>query len=132
MIELPQLSMPSKADSTTEIQTDNTANSRPESLTGPKNLQPTPVASAKTWLNWHTSALAWMIGVSAISSYLLLINLLLLFKIKKLPVCDSEDSLRILEECQSKLKVRSKVSVVDYETVVETGPIISLRDPAWT
>ena len=127
-IELPQLTMPSETDSTTVIQTDNIANITSETLTGPKNVQLPLVASAKAWFNWQTSALTWMIGVSAIFFYILLINLWLLFKIKKLPVCDSADILKILQECKSNLKVHSEVSVV-YDDSLKSPALFGLFHP---
>ena len=127
-IELPQLTMPSETDSTTVIQTDNIANITSETLPGPKNVQLPLVASAKAWFNWQTSALTWMIGVSAIFFYILLINLWLLFKIKKLPVCDSADILKILQECKSNLKVHSEVSVV-YDDSLKSPALFGLFHP---
>ncbi|HWQ42692.1 MAG TPA: M56 family metallopeptidase [Desulfosporosinus sp.] len=127
-IELPQLTMPSETAATTAIQTDNSADITQETLPGPKNVQRPLVATAKAWFNWQTLALTWMIGVSAIFFYILLINLWLLFKIKKLPLCDSADILRILQECKANLKVHSEVSVV-YDDSLKSPALFGLLHP---
>ena len=126
-IKLPQ-TMPSETASTTALQNDKSVNITPETLPGPTNVQPPLVESAKAWFNWQTSALAWLIGVSAISCYILLINLWLLYKIKKLPVCDSEDILSILQQCRLNLKVRSEVIVV-YDDSPKSPALFGLFQP---
>ena len=126
-IKLPQ-TMPGETASTTALLPDNSVNITPETLPGPTNVQSPLVASVKAWFNWQTSALAWLIGVSAIFCYILLINLWLLFKIKKLPVCDSEDILRILQECKMNLKVRSEVAVV-YDDSLKSPALFGLFQP---
>lgn len=131
VINLPQISISSadEANSTASIQTnDNNGNTSSETLPEIKNVQLPKASSPKAWFNWSTSALVWMSGVIAIFLYILLVNRLLLLRAKKLPVCDSEDILKILNECKSKLKVHSEVTVL-YDADIKSPAIFGLFHP---
>lgn len=130
-VDLPQISIPSdrETNSTPSFQTDDdSTNMTQKTMTGNKNVQLPPVASVKTWINWQDVSLAWLIGIIAILFYIFLVNGLLLFKTKKFPVCDSENILRILQECKSNLKVHSEVSIV-YDDILKSPAIFGLFSP---
>lgn len=131
-IDIPQISMPSvpqkdKATSVIQVNTNN-ANTAQATVTEKDNAQPSYFGMVNEWLNGQTSALIWSIGVLIILTYILLINGILLFKTKKLPVCESESILEILQECKSMLKVRNHVSIV-YDAAIKSPAIIGLWHP---
>lgn len=106
----------------------NNANMAQETMTEKENTQPSSSGVVNEWLNWQTTSLIWIIGVIVILTYILLINGILLFKTKKLPVCESEFILEILQECKAKLKVRNHVSIV-YDAAIKSPAIIGLWHP---
>lgn len=92
-----------------------------ESLHRNEDIKHSAVPFTKSWLNWQTSALIWIIGVIVIFLYILFVNLLLLFKNKKLPVCVSDDILGIMQECKTILNLNSNVSVVYGDSIKSPG-----------
>lgn len=137
MIDVPQITLANSqvATSTTAIKTNensvktnqNTANVIPATLSDEKVQHP-QAASLKSWFNWQTSAHVWILGVITIFFYLTLVNGLLLFKTRKLPVCVSEDVLRILQDCKSNLNVHSKVSIV-YDDSLKSPALFGILYP---
>lgn len=89
--------------------------------------QPSDVP-VKSGINWKLLAIAWIIGLITILIYILMVNGIFLFKIKKLPICNSEDILRILEECKSKLKIHSEVSIV-YDDSLKSPALFGFQRP---
>lgn len=131
VIDFPQISNPSaiKEITSTEINTtDNNLNTPQEPLTVSKNNQTSQVLPSKPWFSWQTLSLAWIIGAIATFSYILLVNGLLVFRSKKLSVCDSHEILQILEECKAKLNVKSKVMLV-YDETIKSPAIFGLYKP---
>lgn len=135
-IDFPQISMPSvqqQEQPTTEIQvkTNNASADQGTIATGKETnttTQWSPLGVVSEWLIWQISTFIWIIGVLGILTYILLINGLILFKIRKLPVCESELILERLQECQSKLKIRNHVAIV-YEDSIKSPAIIGLWHP---
>ncbi|AFM41690.1 antirepressor regulating drug resistance protein [Desulfosporosinus acidiphilus SJ4] len=78
--------------------------------------------------NWNTAALIWLIGVVSVFFYILVINVLLLLKTKKLPRCNVEGVIKILEESKSKLKIRSNV-LVAYDVTMRSPAVFGLFQP---
>ncbi|HEY5587033.1 MAG TPA: M56 family metallopeptidase [Ruminiclostridium sp.] len=107
---------------------DNISETPTEASNSIQNAQQPQVSSARVWFNWQTASLVWIIGVSAIFLYIVLINGLLFFKTKKLKLCESEDILRILQECKSILKICSEVYIV-YDTTTKSPSIFGLFHP---
>lgn len=128
-IALPQMSPPSSSETIpqAEIRTNNT-NTASKALPEIKNVQKPQASSMKAWFNWQTSALIWMVGVLGIFFYIILINGLLLFKTRKLPVYHSEAVFQILQECKARLGINSKVSVA-CDTAVKSPAIFGLFHP---
>ncbi|HEX3011845.1 MAG TPA: M56 family metallopeptidase [Syntrophomonadaceae bacterium] len=80
-----------------------------------------PTSNASPWFSWQTLALVWIIGVIAIFMYMLFINGMLFFKIKRLPACTSKDILKILHDCEWDLKLRTNVSVAYNDSLKSPG-----------
>lgn len=99
-----------------------------KAVSGAENTQPSQLLQTKTWFNWDTLALVWISGVAAIFLYILFVNGLLSLRARKLQVCDSEDILKIVNECKSKLNVRTKVTVL-YDTTVKSPAVFGLFHP---
>lgn len=113
--ELIQMSIPStKEETSTAIIEPNksTVNTSSESLSKDKNKGYTEFSRAMSWFNWQISGLAWIIVIFIIFLYILLVNLRLLIKNRKLQVCLSKDILEIVQECKTMLKMNSNVTVV--------------------
>jgi beta-lactamase regulating signal transducer with metallopeptidase domain len=122
--ELPQISVPStKLENSAAItQTNkNTVNIANEALPTNESVQYSAVSFARSWFNWQTLALAWIIGVTVIFLYILFVNLLFLFKNRNLTVCVSDDILVILHECKTIMKLNSNVSVVYNDSLKSPG-----------
>ncbi|MCJ8006413.1 M56 family metallopeptidase [Lederbergia wuyishanensis] len=62
--------------------------------------------------SYDTAAVLWIIGVSLILLYLLCVNILMMAKLKKCSICDSEDLLELLEVEKTRLKINSKVKII--------------------
>ena len=99
----------------------NTINTANEVLSGNRIAQSPAVPLTKSWFNWQTAAIVWIIGVTVIFLYFLYINILLLLKNRKLTVCASSDILGILQECKTVLKLNSNVSVVYDDSLKSPG-----------
>ncbi|WP_291636769.1 M56 family metallopeptidase [Clostridium sp.] len=122
--ELTQISMPSIKWKTSVaiIQPNkNTVNIANEAPSSNESVRNSAVPFAMSWFNWQTSALVWLIGVTVIFLYILFVNLMLLFKNRKLTVCVSDDILRIVHECKTILKLNSNVSVVYGDSLKSPG-----------
>lgn len=121
---LSQVSMPDPEKTTweTEVQPNEIAvNAAPEKLNGNNSIEYQPSQSLKSWLNWPTLAMVWIIGVIAIFLYIVFINLLLLYRTRRLPECASEDILGIMEECQTALKIHGRIPIVFDNTLKSPG-----------
>ncbi|MFL0267469.1 M56 family metallopeptidase [Candidatus Clostridium radicumherbarum] len=86
------------------------------------------VSTLKNLITFKTLSLIWLVGVIVTFSYILLVNGILLFRSKKLEVCQSKDILQILEECKSILKFNPRVSLV-YDDAIKSPAIFGLFPP---
>lgn len=122
--ELTQISISStKEEPSTAIIGPNksTVNTSSEALPKDENSEHAAFSSAVSWFNWQTSALAWIIVVSITYLYIFLVNLKLMIKNRKLPVCLSENIPEIIHECKTMLKLNSNVTIVYGDSLKSPG-----------
>jgi Antirepressor regulating drug resistance, predicted signal transduction N-terminal membrane component len=128
-INLPQITIPNlKGVNTATVINGKSTTMSPGTLSEERNGQTSPVESAALGISWQTAALAWLIGILGIIFYILLINGLLLFKVRKLPICYSENILGILQECKSNLEIHSEVPLV-YDATMKSPVLFGLFHP---
>jgi beta-lactamase regulating signal transducer with metallopeptidase domain/uncharacterized protein YecT (DUF1311 family) len=70
----------------------------------------------------------WLTGASGILLYMLLVNALQWSKFRKYGICQRQDILEVLNECQAMLKVRTKVTVV-YNPYYKSPALYGLFRP---
>lgn len=97
-------------------------NSREQVVSGQGSLL------GKYALNWNRLALVWLAGAVAGLLYLLIINVLLLFKLRKQPVCRDEHVLGILGKCRHSLSVAAEVAVI-YGDKLQSPALFGLFRP---
>lgn len=78
--------------------------------------------------NYEIAAWVWLFAAAAILLYIISVNLLLLLKVRKLETCTSQDIIDILEECRTRLKVKSKVTVV-YDVNFKSPMLVGVFHP---
>jgi len=66
----------------------------------------------KLGINLYTAAVIWLLGGIDILIYIVLVNISQFIKMKKYVFCRDKDTLRILEECKTKLRINFEVSLL--------------------
>lgn len=129
IIDIQQIATPNTdgVKSGIVINRDST-NMSPGNISEQDNGQYSLLDSAKLGLNWQTAALTWLIGILGAIFYIIYVNGQLFLKVKELPVCNSEDILRILRECKSDLRIHSEVPIV-YDPTIKSPALYGLFHP---
>ena len=114
-----------QADVITPSEAPPTADTLPDALATGGDAQKPPTSLG---VSWSVLSLIWLAGVVTIASYILLVNGLLMLRLRKQRRCDNADVNKILEECKALLKVRSKVSLV-YDASLKSPALFGLFRP---
>lgn len=97
-------------------------------LTSNNNLNSTVSSPGKTEVANSPLAYLWLTGAVLILFYIFVINRWLLVKIKKLPACENQEILNILKECNTRLNITSKITVV-CDTGFKSPALFGWRNP---
>ena len=122
--ELTQILIPSTKEEPRAVMIEpnkSAVNTSSEALHRDENSEHIAFLSDVPWFNWQTIAFAWITIVFIIYLYIILVNLKLIINNRKLPVCKSEDILKIVKECKTILNLNSNVTLVYGDSLKSPG-----------
>lgn len=80
------------------------------------------------WISWSTLTAVWAGGLMVIFIYLLIVNGLLYRKTRRLPACSSPEVLKVMQECQTKLKIPAPVALL-YDSSFKSPALLGIKYP---
>ncbi len=92
------------------------------------NYKPPMAVSSGFGFNLKTAALIWIIGVSLILAYIIVVNIMLWINIKKRHECKRTDVDHILQESKLELGINSKISII-YDDDVKSPAVYGIIRP---
>lgn len=90
--------------------------------------QPTVNKTTKPAYSYNAVTILWLAGMVVVLLYMLTVNTIQLFKLKKLPVCKDQGITNILELCKSQLNIRRKI-IIYFNTSLESPAVYGLFRP---